>query len=75
MELSIDCWKLGTKNGKIKSEKKFHEEKVKLHDKWCLFFGWLEKIKILDFFFYSIKSNLLLSIKIIKVNLLSIDLN
>ena len=40
--------------------------------RWCLFFGWIEKAKIF-YFFYSVKSNLMTSSNIMKVNLLSID--
>ena len=41
--------------------------------RWCLFFGWIEKAKIFGFF-YLAKSNLLTSSNITKVNLLSIGL-
>ena len=36
--------------------------------RWCLFFGWIEKAKIFGFF-YSVKSNLLTSFNTIKLNL------
>ena len=40
--------------------------------RWCLFFGWIEKAKYFGFF-YSVKSNSLTSINIIKLNLLIIN--
>ena len=40
--------------------------------RWYLFFDWIKKIKIFDFF-YSTKNNMLISINIIKVNFLLIS--
>ena len=39
---------------------------ILLRVRWCLFFGWIEKIKIFGFF-YSVKSNMLTSSNITKL--------
>ena len=41
--------------------------------RWYLFFNWIEKVKII-YFFYSTKSNLLILTNITKINLLIINL-
>ena len=79
---SIKGLKRNTKRKKLKKKKKvfftlimifkiFKNSKVLL--RWCLFFDWIEKIKIFGFF-YSAKSTLLILINITKMNLLSISL-
>ena len=46
--------------------------KIKYSLRRCLFFDWIEKTKIFDFF-YLLKNDLLISTNITKVNLLSIS--
>ena len=51
----------------------YYSNKIWKWLRWYLFFGWIEKTKIFDFF-YSAKSTLLMLTNITKVNLLSINL-
>ena len=52
----------------ITNQRKFFIFSIRF--RWCLFFGWIEKTKIFDFFNLT-KSNQLISINKTKLNLLS----
>ena len=60
------CYHIIKKGNKtINYWEKYLEYKLR----WYLFFDWIKKVKILDFFFWP-KRNMLISTNIIKVNLL-----